>query len=240
LISNFIVWGWDLTFSEHEQSFFTSCSKFLGSVVANHLKTNKIIYPAFLIVNRMRGTNEVIAVIEGDASQDTMINRLMQSYEMFESQRIKDEKDENTRDERERIKREQDAAYQQSLEMDKAKRQKQTEEVIRQKQAAQLEEEKQKQIIQQRDNFIKSCLTKLKNEPDENSPINTITRIRFRLPNGEFIQRKFFITDKLEQIIYFINGNGYLNEDYKLLSSWPRKDLTSPEQSQEQTIEELK
>ncbi len=124
--------------------------------------------------------------------------------------------------------------------MDKAKRQKQTEEVIRQKQAAQLEEEKQKQIIQQRDNFIKSCLTKLKNEPDENSPINTITRIRFRLPNGEFIQRKFFITDKLEQIIYFINGNGYLNEDYKLLSSWPRKDLTSPEQSQEQTIEELK
>ena len=53
------------------------------------MKTSKIIYPAFLIVNRMRGTNEVIAVIEGDASQDTMINRLMQSYEMFESQRIK-------------------------------------------------------------------------------------------------------------------------------------------------------
>ena len=89
LISNFVVWGWDLTFEQHEQSFFTSCSKFLGSVVANHLKTSKIIYPAFLIVNRMRGTNEVIAVIEGDASQDTMINRLMQSYEMFESQRIK-------------------------------------------------------------------------------------------------------------------------------------------------------
>lgn len=67
-----------------------------------------------------------------------------------------------------------------------------------------------------------------------------MTRIRFRLPNGEFIQRKFFIADKLEQIIYFFNGNGYLNEDYKLLSSWPRRDLTSPEQSQEQTIEQLK
>ena len=124
--------------------------------------------------------------------------------------------------------------------MDKAKRQKQAAQLEEEKQAAKLEQEKQKQIIEHRDNFINNCLSKLKHEPDENSPNNLITRIRFRLPSGEFIQRKFFINDKLEQIIYFMNGNGYLNQDYKLLSSWPRKDLTAPEQSHEQTIEELK
>ncbi len=36
----------------------------------------------------------------------------MQSYEMFEAQRVTDMRDEQERDERELIKREQDAAYQ--------------------------------------------------------------------------------------------------------------------------------
>lgn len=240
LISNFIVWAWDITNSEHETHFYTSCSKYLGSVVTNHLKTNKITYPAFLIVNRMRGTNEVIAVIEGDASHEVMMQRLMQSYEMFEVQRYKDEKDEQTRDERERIKREQDAAYQQSLEMDKAKRQKQTEDLERIKQTAQLEEELMKQKEKEKELFIQKCLMNLNEEPNEKVASNQITRIRFRLPDGQMLERKFLITNKLEQIIYFINGNGYFNDEYKLLSSWPRRDLTSTEQSKEQTIEELK
>lgn len=240
LISNFVVWGWDLTNQEHEANFFTNCSKFFGSVVTNQLKNNKVIYPAFLIVNRMRGTNEVLAVIQGDSSQDTMMNGLMHSYEMFEAQRFKDEKDEQTRDEREQIKRDQDAAYRQSLEMDKAKRQKQTEEFERQKAAARVEEENAKQKLTERDNFMKNCLQSLKNEPDENMSSNKITKIRFRLPNGETIQRRFMISDKLKEIVYFLEGNGYFNEEFKLISSWPRKDLTSPEQDKDQTIEELK
>lgn len=54
----------------------------------------------------------MIAVIEGTASNETMLHRLMQSYEMFEAQRVTDMRDEQERDERELIKREQDAAYQ--------------------------------------------------------------------------------------------------------------------------------
>lgn len=79
--------------------------------MTSHLRTNKIEFPAFLIVNRTRGTNEVIAVIEGTASNETMMHRLMQAFEMFETQRSSDARDENERDERELIKREQDAAY---------------------------------------------------------------------------------------------------------------------------------
>ena len=87
---------------------------------------------------------------------------------------------------------------------------------------------------------MKNCLKSIKNEPDENMPSNKITKIRFRLPNGETIQRRFLISDKLKEIVNFVEGNGYFNEEFKLISSWPRKDLTSPEQDKDQTIEELK
>lgn len=197
-------------------------------------------FPAFLIVNRMRGTNEVIAVVPGDSSQESMMTSLMHAYEMFEEQRLRDVKDEQTRDERERIKREQDAAYQQSLETDKAKRQKQTEEFERQKEQARLEEENQRRLVEEKENFMKKCLASLSSEPDEKTPANQLTRIRFRLPTGETLQRRFLITDKLREIINFMNGNGYLNDEYKLLSSWPRRDLTSQEISSDQTIEQLK
>lgn len=83
-----------------------------GSVVTSHLRTNKIEFPAFLVVNRTRGTNEVVAVIEGTASNETMMHRLMQTFEMFEGQRISDMNDESERETREQIKRDQDMAYQ--------------------------------------------------------------------------------------------------------------------------------
>ena len=75
------------------------------------MKTNKIEFPAFLVVNRTRATNEVVAVIEGTASNETMLHRLMQAFEMFESQRVTDLIDETERYEREQIKRDQDYAY---------------------------------------------------------------------------------------------------------------------------------
>ncbi len=233
--NNFVVWPWDITVKEHEAHFYQTCSKHLGSVFASNLRNQKDKFPLFLIVTRVRSTNEVVAIIEGDCTSEMTMHRLMQTYEMFEMQRVKDERDEITRDEREKIKRDQDAAYKTSLEADKAKRQKQDEEMekLKREEERAIEAERQKQVA--RENRIKECELKLPAEPPSS---NKTSHIRFRLPGGEIIQRRFDIANKLETLLDFAASKGYFAEDYKILTSWPRKDLTN--ESCELTIEQLK
>lgn len=58
------------------------------------------------------------------------------------------------------------------------------------------------------------------------------------MPNGETWQRRFTASDKLSSVLDFMTSHGYFTEEYKLLSSWPRRDLTT--ESIEKTLEELK
>jgi hypothetical protein len=142
LVANFIIWPWDVTSnvfcylylllllkrnlisyldSIHEKYYHETCSRHLGNVASSAMHPNKQKLPALLVITRIRGINEVISVIEGDATSDHMMQRLMQAWEMFDVQRAIDEKEEKSRDEREMIKREQDEAYRASLDVDKAK-----------------------------------------------------------------------------------------------------------------------
>ncbi|RMZ93019.1 FAS-associated factor 1 [Brachionus plicatilis] len=236
--ANFVVWPWDLTGKKFEEFFNEKCSRHLGSVFTSSLRALKERLPVLLIVTRVRGSNEVAAIIQGDSTNDQMMNRLMQAYEMFEMQRISDERDEQSRDEREKIKREQDAAYQESLEVDKAKRQRQLEEEQKMRREAEAEAEKERIKIEEKLNRKKYAMDNLPEEPGDYAPTSQVTRIRFRLPDGEFVQRKFFIDNKLKSVIDFVTGHGFFIEQYKLLSSWPRKDLTVEDYGK--TIHELK
>ena len=235
--SNFVVWPWDITVKEHENHFYETCSKHLGSSFVSNLKSRKEKFPLFIIVTRARSTNEVVAIVEGDCTNESMMHRLMQAFEMFEMQRVKDERDEVTRDEREKIKRDQDAAYQTSLEADKAKRQKQDEENEKIKLQERLEIEIEKQRLADRENKMRESGAKLPEEPSPHT-IEPTSHIRFRLPSGQIIQRRFYIKDKLEAVLDFATSHGYFVEDYKILTSWPRKDLTN--ESNALTIEQLK
>lgn len=65
-----------------------------------------------------------------------------------------------------------------------------------------------------------------------------VAKIRFRLPDGETWQRRFGAKEKLSSVIDFVTSQGYFPDEYKLLSSWPRRDLTS--ESLDKSLEELK
>lgn len=230
LSANFVVWPWDLTHESNEKHFYQICQSYLGSLATTTIKSCKNKLPAFLVVTRVRGNNEIVAVVEGDSTKESMINSLMQSYEIFEQQRLKDEQDEAQREERERIKREQDLAYQSSLESDKAKRQRQASESEK-KMKEELEEKKRLEDIETRK---KEHASRVPTEPTSGD----IARIRFKLPSGEVIERKFFKTNTLSAIIDLISSLGYFSETYKLLSTWPRRDLTQVDCTQ--TLEQLK
>ena len=238
LSTNFVVWPWDLTNKEHENHFFEIISKHLGNGAASHLRNSRNEYPLFLVINRVRSSNEIISVIEGDVSNDNMLQRIMQAFEMFELNRVKDEIDEQNRDEREKIKREQDMAYQMSLDADKKKREAQDAETQKLKEEAAFlkKAETEKQLLKEK--RIKDCFNSLPQEPYQSTPSKSITTIRFRLPNGQILIRKFNINNTLKDVINFVISNGYFDEEYKVLSSWPRRDLTN--ESPERTLEEMK
>lgn len=237
---NFVLWPWDITLQKNEEYFYSLCLKQLGGhMVISTIKKFKSRLPALILLTRVRGNNEIIALIEGGSTKENLLMTLMQSDELFQQQRGKDIIDEKQREDREKIKREQDAAYQASLDYDKAKRQKQEEEISKEIEIRR-EQEKMKQRLETEFNEKKILYgKKLRPEPEltsENS--KQLTTIRVKEIDGKILQRRFNMNDSLEQFIYYLGSLGYFIEKYKLLTTWPKRDLAS--EAKEKSFKELK
>lgn len=76
-------------------------------------------WPLLLIVTRSRATNEVLAMIPGNLNVDEMMTQLLHAVEMFSEQQRVEVGEEEERSARETVKREQDEAYQLSLQADR-------------------------------------------------------------------------------------------------------------------------
>jgi len=64
---------------------------------------------------------------------------------------------------------------------------------------------------------------KLSYEPDENS--QDIIKIRFRC-TGFNTARRFLATSPLSELLLFLRSEGFKSEEYKVLSAWPRRDVS--------------
>lgn len=62
-------------------------------------------------------------------------------------------------------------------------------------------------------------------EPDEESG-NHILKVKIRLPGGKFLERKFRPDTPLQILLNFLIVEGYPTDEYKVLSSWPRRDVS--------------
>ena len=75
--------------------------------------------PLLLIVTRNRATNEILTVIQGSLNVDELMTQLLHATELFSEQQRIEIAEEDERQAREEVKREQDEAYQLSLEADR-------------------------------------------------------------------------------------------------------------------------
>jgi len=78
-------------------------------------------FPLLLIVIRSRGSLELINIIEGKSTPSEVLSNLIQSYESFEQQRLRDVDEELMREKRENLKKQQEDEYEQSRQVDLAK-----------------------------------------------------------------------------------------------------------------------
>ncbi|XP_068949713.1 FAS-associated factor 1 isoform X3 [Petaurus breviceps papuanus] len=151
LSQNFITWAWDMTKEANRARFLTMCTRHFGSVVAQTIRTQKTDqFPLFLIIMGKRSSNEVLNVIQGNTTVDELMMRLMAAVEIFMAQQQEDIKDEDEREARENMKREQDEAYRLSLEADRAKREAHEREVAEQSRLEQMrkEQEEEREVTQ--------------------------------------------------------------------------------------------
>ncbi|PNF19491.1 FAS-associated factor 1 [Cryptotermes secundus] len=238
LNNHFVVWGWDLTHESNKLKFLGSVTRTLGSVAAMTIRNIEVErLPALLIIMRMRSATEIFTIVHGNVGVSELLTSLIQAVDVFTEQQRMEIREEDERAARELVKREQDAAYQESLEADRAK-----EEAKRHQELMENREKERREIRRQEVELIKEAhrlevKSQLPEEPQESAGAG-ITKIRFRLPKGECLTRRFQITAPLKVLLDFLVVQGYPPDEYKVISSWPRRDLTSLDSKL--TLQELK
>ncbi|CAB4028138.1 FAS-associated factor 1-like [Paramuricea clavata] len=71
--------------------------------------------------------------------------------------------------------------------------------------------------------------------PEEPGPdcLEPISILRFRMPDSEQITRRFLASNPLKVVLIFVQSKGYLEDQYAVVTNFPRKQLSSmdPRQS---------
>ncbi|MFT7808877.1 FAS-associated factor 1-like [Arapaima gigas] len=222
LSQNFITWAWDVTKEANKARLLTMCTRHFGSVVAQTIRTYKTDqFPLLLIVMGKRASNEVLNVIQGNTTVDELMMRLMGATEIFTAQQQEDIRDEDEREAREMVKREQDEAYRLSLEADRRKREAQEREEAEHLRLEQIRKEQE----EEREAIRLSLEQALPPEPEEEG-VEPVSKLRIRTPSGEFLERRFLGSCKLQVLFDFVASKGYPQEEFKLLTTFPRRNIT--------------
>jgi len=261
LNENFVSFGWDLTFSSNKTRAVDMITKHFGSVAASTLKNMDIErLPMLVIIQKLRGSVEINQIIHGNMTLDELMSRLLQTHEQYTAQLAVEITEEDARAERDAVKREQDLAFQESLKADQEKQAAREKEEA-ERQAKEAEEKRQKEKADKiREARVRKLSARLPPEPkEEKAEGKPVAQLRFRIPathtrdedmtNGEqtkndgasgkqSLERRFLASDTLQTVLDYLTIEGFPHEEYKVLSSWPRRDLTVLDTSQ--TLKDLK
>ena len=63
-------------------------------------------------------------------------------------------------------------------------------------------------------------------EPKEENA-EPVSKLRIRTPSGEFLERRFLASSKLQIVFDFVASKGFPWDEFKLLSTFPRRDVSS-------------
>uniref|UniRef100_A0A023FM42 Putative regulator of the ubiquitin pathway n=1 Tax=Amblyomma cajennense TaxID=34607 RepID=A0A023FM42_AMBCJ len=246
LALNFILWPWDLTLPSNRDRFLESISRSLGAGAVSAVRSSALdCLPALVVLSRVRGSLEVLSLIPGTVELDDLMTRLMQVVEVFTSEMANESREEQMREAREQVRREQDAAYVASLKADQEKdkqRQQAEQELLERESEAERQRALQRDEKLHQEELQKAMLESLAamvpaEPPEDGGTEGAVTHLRVRLPSGEVLSRRFLAQSPLSQLLLYLASCGYPSQRYRLLSAWPRRDLSNLDGNK--TLEEL-
>jgi len=244
LSESFVTWGWDLTYPSNKQRLLDMISRHFGSVASATIRNFSIEkLPLVILVAKVKGNYEILQVIHGNVILDEFMSALLSAGESYQSQLSVERAEEHERTERNWVKDEQEKAFQEAQLRDQEREvaikeaeeesrlQEQVEEAKRRSELEAKEAEEKEKARQ-----VREAEETLAAEPaaDCGQPV---ANIRFRTPSETFA-RRFLATEPLHTLLTFLRSKGYRPEEYKVLSTFPRRDLSS--QSTAATMEALK
>nr|CAD7456761.1 unnamed protein product [Timema tahoe] len=168
-----------------------------GTLSADHSRPDLSSTPLETLVISLRTEPRVDVSLAGNVGVSELLTSLIQAVDVFTDQQRTEIREEEERNAREMVKMEQDAAYQESLEADRAKEQAKRNQVMLENQVKQ---ETEKRIIAeqiQKEAVRLEAESNLPEEPPESCG-DGITKIRFRLPKEETVVRRFHFTTPLK------------------------------------------
>ncbi|XP_024936165.1 FAS-associated factor 1 isoform X2 [Cephus cinctus] len=226
LSTNFIVWGWDFSYESNKQTFLSSINQTLGPIAALTVRSIDVdTLPVLMIIMRSRSNTEIFTIVHGNVGVNELLTNLIQAVDVFQEQRRADIGFEEERQARERVKQEQDRAYQESLAADRAKEEaKQIQELIERQRKEQAESERLAEEAR-KEAHRQAVESNLPPEPLEGAG-DGVLKVKVRLPAGKFLERRFQSDTPLQTLLNFLIVEGYPTEEYKVLSSWPRRDVS--------------
>lgn len=227
LAANFVVWGWDITYESNRERFILSVKQTLGTIAALALRNIDVnTLPVLVIIMRSRSNTEIFTTVHGNVGVNELLTNLLHAVDVFQEKRRADIWVEGERQAREKVKQEQDRAYQESLAADRAKEEaKQMQEELEKRKKEQAENERLAEEAR-KEAHRQAIESSLPPEPQQGAGDNVL-KVRVRLPAGKFLERRFQSDTPLQTLLNFLIVEGYPTEEYKVLCSWPRMDLTS-------------
>lgn len=204
-------------------SSLSACAGMTATITVRNMPVGNL--PAILIIGKSRSTCEVLSVIHGNVGKDDLLNKLIDTINMYSDQRDIEVQEESKRAVRNQEKMEQDEAYYESLEADRRK-----EETKRQKEHAiaterqRLESERQEiEAVRESNRFAAELCV----PPEPELGAKDVTKIRVRKPTGDIFERRFTIASPLDSLLKFVASKGFPIDEYKVISSYPRRDVSS-------------
>lgn len=86
LETNFILWGWDLTFESNRTRLQNSVNRCLGSTAALSLRTIPVDrLPALILIMRIRSSTDVFSVVHGNSDTPTPQNTTLTVRFLFQA-----------------------------------------------------------------------------------------------------------------------------------------------------------
>ncbi|XP_073259485.1 FAS-associated factor 1-like isoform X1 [Porites lutea] len=229
---NFVVWAWDMTHNSNRARFLDMVTQHFGSVAASTVRGFVAEqFPLLIVGMRNRSAMEICSVLQGSVTLDELMTGLMSAHETFQQAMDIEIREEEEREAREMVKREQDEAYQASLRQDRAKEEEKKRQEKEELLSKKLHEEQALHEAQLKEAQRLSLMDHLPAEPGSECT-DPVSNLRFRLPDGETVTRRFLASNPLQVVLTFVQTRGFLDSEYKVVTNFPRRDLTALDATQ--------
>ena len=227
LNENFVNFGWDLTHQSNRDRAVRMLTEHFGSVAAATVRNLDVErFPMLALVYRLRGTMEIFQVIHGNVTLDELMSQLLAAVDTYADQITVEIREEEAREARNAVKAEQDLAFEMAERADREKEERKKREEA-EREAKEREEAARKADEEAAKNRVmEKAKAKLPAEPKAGG--KNVARIRFRVVGGrQNLERRFLASDRLELLFDFITAEGFEPETHKVLTSFPRRDVSN-------------